>query len=62
MRGIKTDVNRTISGASSQMIDKKVLLDKSNKAIGLAARSPHGKLNQGTKSKVNLNETAEYLG
>ena len=45
MRGIKTDINKTISGASSQMIDKKGLLDKSNEAIGLAVRSPHGKLN-----------------
>jgi len=45
MRGIKTDVSRTISGATSQMIDKKGLLDKSHEAIGLAARSPHNKLN-----------------
>ena len=44
MRGIKTDINKTISGASSQMIDKKGLLDKSNEAsLSLAVRSPHGK-------------------
>ena len=45
MRGIKTDVVRTMSGATSQMIDKKGLLDKSNEAIGVAARSPHNKSN-----------------
>lgn len=55
MRGIKTDLNR--SGAASQMNDKKGLLERSNDAIGMAARSPHTKSSKGIKAQMNLNES-----
>ena len=57
MRGIKTDFNR--SGAASQMNDKKGLLERSNEAIGMAAKSPHTKSSKGIKAQMNLNESQE---